>query len=146
MSVSTANATDGVSNLTASATIIEPTIIECTPIDFGTLYFRASSGSDYSNLGMDSNGKISQSSNSPKYGLLFDGQGTPGTCTGLPEGATFSLTNYSGTIYLNEAKTIYVGGIKYAYGKLTGTLYINPDAVLDGSELTGSAVMQFTYE
>ncbi|MBE6450693.1 MAG: hypothetical protein E7016_01870 [Alphaproteobacteria bacterium] len=149
MAASTANATDGTSNLKASATIIEPTIIECTPIDFGTLYF-GMTDSTYSGVSyfmMDVNGTITNTSPS-KYSLLFDGQGTPGTCTGLPDGATFTVGD-DNKIYLDEAEKIFVNSIKYADGKLTGKLsiyYDGDDTVLDGSELTGTAVVQFTYE
>ena len=145
MAASTANATDGASNLTASATIIEPTIIECTPIDFGTMYFKVNPSTGISGISMDSSGRIpSGSATNVKYNVLFDVQGTPGTCTGLPDGATFVVSDKP--IYLNDAKTIYTGRISYEDGKLTGVLKIEPDAVLDGSALTGSAVLLFTYE
>ncbi|MBE6451503.1 MAG: hypothetical protein E7016_06035 [Alphaproteobacteria bacterium] len=144
MAASTANATEGASNLTASATIITPTDVMCTPIDFGTLYFKTTNSvGSRSEFEINSTGLITQEYNDGYYRLYGNSaQGTPGTCTGLPEGATFEAYD---AIYFDEAKQIYISDVNYANGKLTCRFFIEPDAVLDGSEMTASAVVRFTY-
>ena len=146
MTVSTANAAK-MSNLQASVTIIEPITIECTPIDFGTLYFSQNSlASSDLELQLNNDGSFTQiGSSTTKYKLWGDQSSTPGTCTGLPNDSELTPTiNHS--INLDENGNIYLYDIIYTYGKLIGKLHIDADAVLNGTELTGSTVLQFTYE
>ena len=81
-------------------------------------------------------------SNTLFVGDFFDGTtATPSTCSDIAEGTTF---NADGIIKLS-GDSVYVDNIKYADGKLTGSLNITPDAIIGNGLLSGSTYVTITY-
>ncbi|MBE6451504.1 MAG: hypothetical protein E7016_06040 [Alphaproteobacteria bacterium] len=130
--------------ISAKGRFVVPTSISCTELKFGALYVKKS---DTQNSGtmtatMNSNGTVTMET-AGAYELMHTGtSATPSTCSDIPEGATF---NADGVVKLS-GDSIYVDNIKYADGKLTGSLNITSDATISQNvTLTGTGTIGFVY-
>ncbi|MBE6450692.1 MAG: hypothetical protein E7016_01865 [Alphaproteobacteria bacterium] len=144
LATNTANAaTKAAAEFSAKGRFILPTEVSCTSLVFGKLYVKKTENTGTMTATMNSNGTVTMDT-AGAYELVFDGTtATPSTCSDIPEGTTF---NADSVIKLGGGDSVYVDNIKYADGKLTGSLNITPDAVISsGSALYGTAYITFTY-
>ena len=141
--------TDATAQLSAQVTLIVPTQVDCSSIDFGTLYLNKSDESNISSFKMDTDGTIMQNSLQSGYELMGDAQGTVGICQVSGQNLSPDIAIYlSDTqINLNDDNSIYVADLAITRtGQLKGTLYIENNAeITSGQTLNGNTTVLFTY-
>ena len=142
LATNTANAaTTAAAEISVKGRFIVPTRVSCTELKFGDLYVKKTENSGTMTATMNSNGTVTMDT-AGAYELVFDGTtATPSTCSDIAEGTTF---NADGIIKLSD-DSVYVDNIKYADGKLTGSLNITPDAIIGNGLLSGSTYVTITY-
>ena len=142
MTATNVNAAEGAATIQVEAKLIEPTIIDCTALNFGTL--KVKRGSVDATFTMSTAGEISVNNNSDW--VLIQSQGAQaGNCT-LNETPITMAGFASGKAYLNDEETIYADMFEIENGVLTARLTILHDAEITGEQLRGSTTILFTYE
>ena len=142
MTATNVNAAEGAATIQVEARFIEPTTINCTALNFGTL--KVKRGSVDATFTMSTAGEISVNSNSG-WKLMQSQGAQAGNCT-LNETPITTVGSASGKAYLNDEETIYADMFKIENGVLTAQLNILKDAEITGEQLRGSTTILFTYE
>ena len=143
MTATNVNAAEGAATIQVEAKLIEPTIIDCTALNFGTL--KVKRGSANANFTMSTAGEISVDAPSNGWVLIQSQGAQAGNCT-LNETPITMAGFASGKAYLNDEETIYADMFEIENGVLTARLTILKDAEITGEQLSGSTTISFTYE